>query len=100
MDAPDDAVARELGAAFGRTHPDYRNAVGFQRVMRVARALPRFEVGRYRAIAQFEGMQAGWRRRGRRLYFAGDYRIDPSWNGAIISGTRAAVEVECDLARS
>lgn len=100
MDAPDDAVARELGAAFERTHPDYRNAVGFQRVMRVARALPRFEVGRYRAIAQFEGMQADWRRRGRRLYFAGDYRIDPSWNGAIISGTRAAVEVECDLARS
>ncbi len=100
MEAPDDEVRKELGAAFERTHPDYRNAVGFQRVLRVARALPRFDVGCYRAIAKFEGVQADRRRRGRHLYFAGDYRIDPSWNGAIISGTRAAAEVESDLSRS
>lgn len=100
MEAPDDVVRKELGAAFERSHPDYRNAVGFRCVLRVARALPRFDVGRYRSIERFDRVQADWRQRGRRLYFAGDYRVDPSWNGAVISGTRAAAEAESDLSGS
>jgi protoporphyrinogen oxidase len=98
FDAPDDAVAKELMAAFDRIRPGASHAVLFQRLFRVARALPRFGVGRYREIARFERVQADLRRGGRRLYFAGDYLMEPSWNGALSSGYRAARAVEADLA--
>jgi protoporphyrinogen oxidase len=85
-------------AAFERIRPGASHAVLFQRLFRVARALPRFGVGRYREIARFERVQADLRRGGRRLYFAGDYLMEPSWNGALSSGYRAARAVEADLA--
>jgi protoporphyrinogen oxidase len=97
FDAPDEAVAKELMTAFDRTHPGAPHAVLFQRLFRVPRALPRFGVGRYREIARFERVQADLRRAGRRLYFAGDYLMEPSWNGALSSGYRAARAVEADL---
>jgi protoporphyrinogen oxidase len=98
FDAPDEAVAKELMAGFDRIRPGASHAVLFQRLFRVARALPRFGVGRYREIARFERVQADLRRGGRRLYFAGDYLMEPSWNGALSSGYRAARAVEADLA--
>jgi oxygen-dependent protoporphyrinogen oxidase len=98
LEAPDDAVAKQLVEAFERVHPGFRSAVRFQRVLRVARGLPCFEVGRYREIARFEAVQADLRGQGRRLYFAGDYLMDPSWNGALISGHRAADAARADLA--
>jgi predicted NAD/FAD-dependent oxidoreductase len=52
---------------------------------------------RYREIARFESIQLGERAFGRRLYFAGDYLMDPSWNGALLSGQRAARAVHADL---
>ena len=66
-------------------------------MLREKRAAPRFDVGRYRAIADFTRVQADWRRRGRRIYFAGDYLIGPGWNAALQSGYRAAAVVEEDL---
>jgi oxygen-dependent protoporphyrinogen oxidase len=97
LEAPDDAVAKHLVEAFERVHPGFRNAVLFQRVLRAARGFPCFDVGRYREIARFEGVQVDRRLRGRRLYFAGDYLMDPSWNGALLSGYRAAEAVRADL---
>jgi oxygen-dependent protoporphyrinogen oxidase len=95
---PDQAVEKELLAAFESVHPNGRSAVLFSELFRVARAHPRFEVGRYRELARFESIQADRRRQGRRLYFAGDYLIAPSWEGALVSGMRAASALESDFA--
>ena len=89
-DAPDEAVSKELLDALAAFQPGVRSAVLFTRVLRSPRAQPRFDVGRYRELARFEGLQAELRRAGRRVYFAGDYLVDPSWNGALISARRAA----------
>ena len=94
---PDEAVEKELIGAFERFHPGARNAVLFSRVMRLARALPRFGVGHYREIARLARVEAEERLAGRRVYLAGDYRMDPSWSGALASGRRAAGAVEADL---
>jgi oxygen-dependent protoporphyrinogen oxidase len=96
--APDDVVVGELQAAFERCVPGARGAAAWSRVYRQPRGVPRFDVGRYREIAGFENVQADRRRAGRRLYFAGDYLLDPSWNGALLSGLRAARAVHADLA--
>ena len=97
LEAPDDAVAKRLVEAFERVHPGFRSSVLFQRVLRVASCFPCFDVGRYRDIARFEEVQVDRRRSGRRLYFAGDYLMDPSWNGALASGFRAAAAIQADL---
>ena len=97
LEAPDDAVAKHLVEAFERVHPGFRGSVLFQRVLRVPRGFPCFDVGRYRGIARFEEVQIDRRRSGRRLYFAGDYLMDPSWNGALSSGFRAAAAIRADL---
>jgi oxygen-dependent protoporphyrinogen oxidase len=87
---PDEAVAKELLGAFTDLYPRARGAVVFTRLMRQPRAHPRFDVGRYRDLARVEAVQAELRRDGRRVYFAGDYLIDPSWEGALVSARRAA----------
>ena len=74
-----------------------RGVSEWSRLYRLPRATPRFDVGRYREIARFESVQLDQRRSGRRLYFAGDYLMDPSWNGALLSGQRAARAVHADL---
>ncbi len=94
---PDEAVEKELLDAFERFHPGARNAALFSRVLRLERALPRFGVGHYREIARLARVEAEERRAGRRVYLAGDYRMDPSWGGALASGRRAAGAVEADL---
>ena len=96
--APAEIVEKELLDAFERVHPGARAAVLFAKLFRVACAEPRFDVGRYREIARFERLHKDLRQRGRRVYFAGDYLMDPSWNGALTSGYRAAGAVEEDLA--
>jgi protoporphyrinogen oxidase len=95
---PDDVLAKELEQAFERLLPGARGAAAWRRLYRLPRATPRFDVGRYREIARFERVQADRRQAGRRLYFAGDYLMDPSWNGALLSGQRAARAVHADLA--
>jgi oxygen-dependent protoporphyrinogen oxidase len=95
--AADDAIAKELARCLFRLFPAAENRVRFSRVTRWARALPRFQVGRYRALASFVRVQADRRAVGRRLYFAGDYLADPSLEGALASGLRAAEAVRDDL---
>jgi protoporphyrinogen oxidase len=97
FDAPEEALVKELLAAFARIHPGAESAVMFTKLFRVARALPSFDVGRYRAIANFERVQRELRGEGRRLYFAGDYLMDPSLEGAVASGHRVAAAVAEDL---
>ena len=95
---PDDAVAKELLDGLGRVCPGTLRTVDFHEVFRTPRAAPRFDVGAYRALARFEAVQADLRGRGRRVYFANDWRVHPSWEGAVVSAERAAREALADLA--
>ncbi len=97
FEAPDEAVSKELIDALGAIFPRIHGAAMFVEVLRERRAAPRFDVGSYRTIAAFARVQADWRRRGRRLYFAGDYLMGPGWDAALRSGQRAADDVACDL---
>jgi monoamine oxidase len=54
-------------------------------------------VGRYREIACFRKVQRDLRAGGRRLYFAGDYLVDPCLEGAVTSGIRAADQIVRDF---
>jgi protoporphyrinogen oxidase len=94
---PDDVLVKELQGAFEGLLEGARGAAAWSRLYRLPLATPRFDVGRYREIAAFERVSADQRRAGRRLYFAGDYLMDPSWNGALLSGQRAARAVHADL---
>jgi oxygen-dependent protoporphyrinogen oxidase len=100
FEAPDGTVSKALIDALGRFFPRIHGAGIFTEVLREKRAVPRFDVGRYRAIADFTRIQTDWRRRGRRIYFAGDYLMGPGWNAALRSGYRAAADVEEDLGPS
>jgi len=95
--APDEAVAKELLDAFTRFHPGARGAVLFTRLLRQPSAHPRFDVGRYRDLARFDAIQAELRHKGRPVYFAGDYLIDPTWEGALVAARRAAEALQRDL---
>jgi protoporphyrinogen oxidase len=95
--APDEAVVKSLREAFGRLYPEFERALLFEKVLRVERAYPHFDVGRYRDIARFERVQGDLRRGGRRVYFAGDYLVDPSWEGALTSAAKAAAAVAQDF---
>lgn len=98
--APDEALAKELLGSLGRLYPELRRSIVFTRLSRYPRAVPRFDVGRYRALARFQGVQVDLRRQGRRLYFAGDYLAAPSVEGALTAGLRAADAVCEDLGAS
>jgi len=93
----DDVLAKELLESFERTLAGVRGVAEWSRLYRLPRALPRFDVGRYREIARFERIQLDQRAGGRRVYFAGDWALDPSWNGALVSGQRAARALNADL---
>lgn len=97
LDAADDAVARSLGAALERVRPGAARGAQLLELARFEWARPRFDVGRYRALARFAGVQADRRARGRRLYFAGDYLNAPTLEGAASSGLRAANAALADL---
>jgi len=96
MGAADEVVSKELLAA-ARVDMGLAGECAFVEVLRTPRAFPRFEVGRYRALARFQSVQADRRSQGRRLYFAGDYLQGPSLEDAFISGRRAAKNVIADL---
>lgn len=98
LGASDDAIAKELLRHFVRLFPAAAERVRFTAVARWPLGLPRFEVGRYRALARFARVQEDRRAAGRRLYFAGDYLCDPSAEGAAASAERAAAAVHADLA--
>jgi monoamine oxidase len=86
-------VEKELLGALDRIFPGVTSAVRFSELRRYEAALPRFDVGRYRALARLRAVQADLRERGRRLYFAGDHWVAPTLEGAIASGQRAAADL-------
>jgi oxygen-dependent protoporphyrinogen oxidase len=97
FDAPDEVVEKELVEAMGRVLPRIHGAALFTRLLRQPHAVPGFEVGRYREIADFHRIQAVQRAEGRRIYFAGDYLMGPGWDAALRDGMRTAAAVEQDL---
>jgi len=97
MEAADEVVVKELLAAAGRVDMRFEGERVFAEVIRTQRAFPRFEVGRFRALARFRSVQEDRRAGGRRLYFAGDYLQGASLEAAFTSGLRAAEEVIADL---
>ena len=97
LEAPDEIVEKDLIGVLQRLHPGSGSAVSFATVWRHREAFPRFEVGRYREIARFRKIQRDLRARGRRLYFAGDYLVDPCLEGAVTSGVRAADQIAHDF---
>jgi protoporphyrinogen oxidase len=97
LDAADTVVEKDLIGALERLYPGATEAARFSTLARHAEALPRFDVGRYRALARLRAVQADLRAGGRRLYFAGDHWVAPTLEGAIASGVRAAAELGEDL---
>jgi protoporphyrinogen oxidase len=97
LEAPDEIVEKDLVGLLQRLHPGSSAAVSFVTVRRHRQASPRFDVGQYREIARFRKLQRELRAAGRRLYFAGDYLVDPSLEGAVTSGFRAADQVLHDF---
>jgi oxygen-dependent protoporphyrinogen oxidase len=97
FELPDETIEKELLDAFERFQPGARGTANFTRVFRTERALPRFDVGHYRALARLARLEALLRGAGRRAVLAGDYRMDPSWRGALASGRRAAQALAADL---
>jgi len=97
--AGDDVLKKGLVDALARLAPDSKGHVRETRLTRRQAAIPRFEVGAYRALARFAKVQADRRSLGRPLYFAGDYLIGPDAESSVISGVRAARDVLADLAK-
>jgi protoporphyrinogen oxidase len=89
-EAPSETLEKELLAEIDRLWPGFGRSVDFTRVFRHRHGAPRFDVGAYRALAQFDRVQADRRAAGRRLEFAGDYRVHPSLEGMVRSGENAA----------
>jgi predicted NAD/FAD-dependent oxidoreductase len=92
-ETPSETLEKELLAEGDRVWPGLSRSVEFTRVFRHAHGAPRFDVGAYRALARFERVEADRRAAGRRLAFAGDYRVHPSLEGMVRSGERAAAEL-------
>ena len=90
FDASDDVVEKELLAELERVHPGAQAAVDATRVVRLASARPRFDVGHYRALSRLARIEGERLAEGSRLALAGDYRAEPTWDGAVASGQRAA----------
>jgi len=95
--APAEVVEKELLGHGERIVPALANTPLFTQLARWEYAYPRFDVGRFRAIGRFHALQEQASRDGRRLYFAGDYLVGPSMEGALVSATRAAKSVLRDL---
>jgi oxygen-dependent protoporphyrinogen oxidase len=98
FDAPSEAVEKELLRAFESFWPGAQRSVERASVLRIPHAAPRFGVGRYRQIERWERMQREARASGRRVHFAADYLVHPSFEGALASAERVAAELGEDLA--
>lgn len=86
LDVADDALAKELAAAVARVLPGVAAEPGA--VHRFPLAWPRFDVGRYRAIARLRAVEADRCAAGRPLSFAGDWLAAPTLEGAVASAAR------------
>ena len=96
--APDDVAEKAVLGQFSALHPRAAAQIRFARLQRDAQAVPRFEVGAYRAMARFQRVQEDRRAQGRRLYFAGHYLAGVRSENAVASGQRAARALLADWA--
>jgi protoporphyrinogen oxidase len=96
--APDDVAEKAVLGQFSALHPRAAAQVRFARLQRDDQAVPRFEVGAYRAMARFQRVQEDRRAQGRRLYFAGHYLAGVRSENAVASGQRAARALLADWA--
>jgi oxygen-dependent protoporphyrinogen oxidase len=97
LEAPDDALLKELSSLLARLVPGSARELRLARVTRHPDAFPLFPVGRYRELARFRRVQLDRRALGRRLYFAGDHLAEPTLEGAVRSALRAASDLASDL---
>jgi protoporphyrinogen oxidase len=96
-DLPAEVAEKELLGVFDRLYPGARRALVASHLERRARAHPRFDVGRYRALERFRRVQEDQRAQGRRLYFANDYLALPTPEGALLAAERAVSDLCSDL---
>lgn len=85
-DWPDDALAKEIAAEVERLLPGAVADSGV--VSRFPIAWPRFDVGHYRALAQFRAVESDRAAAGRNLFYAGDWLAAPTLEGAVASAQR------------
>ena len=95
----DEVVGKELVSALERLYPTVVGTIRFSALYRREAAIPRFEVGAYRALERFRRVQEDRRSQGRHLYFAGDYLSGLSADQVVGSGFRAAHDALADLGR-
>ena len=95
--ADDEVVEKEMRAALERVFPSVVGTVRFARLYRRDAAIPRFEVGAFRALDRLRRVQQDRRRAGRRLYFAGDYLAGLAADVVVGSGLRAGAEALRDM---
>jgi oxygen-dependent protoporphyrinogen oxidase len=93
----DSVVEKGLLAGLARLFPGVAAHVEDAVLHRRPAAVPRFDVGAYRALERFRRVQADRRALGRRVYFAGDHLVAPSAEGAVVSGVRAAEDLCADV---
>ena len=92
----DDVVEKGLISGLERFLP--QAAVGIEHAVlhRTTGSRTRFDVGAYRALAQFRKVQEDRRAQGRRVYYAGDYLIGPGVEAAVVSAVRASDDLLAD----
>ncbi len=100
--APDDVVEKSLLAGLEELYPGVGDGIRESRLQRRSDGIPSFDVGAYRALANFRHVQADRRALGRRLYYAADYLIAPNAEGRVVAGVRAAEDLlaDADASRS
>ena len=75
-----------LIAALSRFHPEVVERIRLARLRRANHENPNFRVGAYRDLARFQRVQVDRGEQGRRIYFAGPYRVGPRPEHALASG--------------
>ena len=92
-----DVVAKNLLSSLELAMPGIGERVLTTHVGRANQAF--FGVGHYRELANFDRVQRDRRSLGRRVYYAGDYLVGPTFESATRAGQRAAEALLSDLAR-
>lgn len=92
-----DVVAKNLLSSLELAIPGSGERVRTTHVGRARQAF--FRVGHYRELANFEKVQRDRRSLGRRVYYAGDYLVGPTFEAATLAGQRAAHALLADLER-
>ncbi len=95
-DTASDVVAKNLLSSLELAIPGIGERVMTTHVGRASQAF--FGVGHYRELANFAKVQRDRRDLGRRVYYAGDYLVGPTFESATRAGQRAADALLADLA--